>query len=99
GWKNYKETYSSEIQELANNFIHPLIKHKDDKDFSKAAEEKSLTMMSKETAYKFYRNPSELLKLLNIKDESRKVIIKDFEKYVLFNLYKDQQKYDYEYDK
>ncbi|NMF38729.1 hypothetical protein, partial [Flammeovirga yaeyamensis] len=99
GWKNYKETYSSEIQELANNFIHPLIKHKDDKDFSKAAEEKSLTMMSKEAAYKYFETPAKLLDNLDISSNRKNVEVLNFEKYVLFNLYKDQQKYDYEYDK
>ncbi|NMF38717.1 hypothetical protein, partial [Flammeovirga yaeyamensis] len=99
GWKNYKETYSSEIQELANNFIHPLLKHKGDNNFNKAAEEKSLTMISKEVANKYFESPADLFGDLKLYSDKDDVDLIKFEKYVLFNLFKDQQKYDYEYDK
>ncbi|ANQ52257.1 LysM peptidoglycan-binding domain-containing protein [Flammeovirga sp. MY04] len=99
GWKDYKKKYESQIQEIANSFIHPLIEHKNDKDFVNAVNEGNLTMMTAGNAKKYFETPAKLLNPFEIDSDEDDVELIKFEKYVLFNLYKDQQKYDYEYDK
>ncbi|WP_205960088.1 hypothetical protein, partial [Flammeovirga aprica] len=60
---------------------------------------KHLVMMKKEDATKYFISPSKLFEKIQLKDTNDDVNLEEFEKNVLFNMFKSHQRNDYDYDK
>ncbi|WP_205960087.1 hypothetical protein, partial [Flammeovirga aprica] len=60
---------------------------------------KHLVMMKKEDATKYFISPSKLFENIKIKNIDNDVNLEEFEKNVLFNMFKSHQRNDYDYDR
>ncbi|QCK16249.1 LysM peptidoglycan-binding domain-containing protein [Mangrovivirga cuniculi] len=102
-WEIYKGKHGEKLKELFANFLDPIVKHRNDTNWNHV----NLMTISREDAGRFLgRGPNEAVsqKYLYMEDAD----IKDpesfvdtnlylFEEFVLFNLYKDNRKHEWDY--